>query len=241
MVLLSKIKLLTFDATNTLLKFCVSPWKYYAEVAEKHGYHVKEEQIKKQFLGTYKILSKTHPNFGRESILWENWWRKIVEGTFKDSIDDKDKVKSISNILIEDYKTPKCWCAADGALDLLTHIRNQGIELGVISNFDPRLHEVLHQLNLTTYFKFVLTSYEVGYNKPDKAIFQLAKMQTKFNISSEECLHIGDDYEKDFEGAKGAGWEAILVTEDWQEHWDIKPKQCYRNLSELKKELAEYH
>ena len=30
------------------------------------------------------------------------------------------------------------------------------------------------------------------------------------NASAEEILHLGDSYSRDFEGAKGAGWSALL-------------------------------
>ncbi|CAH4038994.1 rhythmically expressed gene 2 protein-like [Pieris brassicae] len=229
-----KVKLITFDATNTILKFCVSPWKFYANVAEKYGYQIHEDEIKKQFLHTYKTLTKRHPNFGRESILWENWWREIVQGTFKGKIKDNEHIKCISNKLIQDYKSSKCWCPADGAVDILEHVKSQCSDIGIVSNFDPRLHEILQNLNLSSYFKFILTSYEIGYSKPNIKIFESAIEHSKLNLLTDECLHIGDDYEKDYLGAKKAGWQAMLVTNNTSGLGDIKPLHCFKNLHELK-------
>ncbi|XP_047524908.1 rhythmically expressed gene 2 protein-like [Pieris napi] len=229
----SKVKLITFDATNTLLKLCVSPWKYYANVAEKYGYQIHEDEIKKQFLYTYKMLTIRHPNFGKESILWENWWSEIVQGTFAEKIKDNEHIKCIGNKLIQDYKSPKCWCPADGAVDILEHVKSQ-CDIGIVSNFDPRLHEILENLNLSSYFKFILTSYEIGYSKPDKKIFESAIEHSKLNLFTDECLHIGDDYKKDYLGAKKAGWQAILVTNNISGLGDINPLHYFKNLHELK-------
>lgn len=233
----SKLKLITFDATNTILKFYISPWKIYAKVAEDHGYRVHEEEIKKHFISTYKVLAKKHPNFGKESILWQNWWREVVQGTFKDTIKDTYHLKCITNDLIEDYKSPKCWSPAEGASDLLEYLKSRYSNLGVVSNFDPRLHEILQKLNLSSYFNFVLTSYELGYSKPDNKIFEAAIKHSQLEVLSSECLHIGDDYENDYMGAKKAGWHAILITDSTSDIKDVKPKLSFKNLHELKKAI----
>ncbi|CAG4941858.1 unnamed protein product [Colias eurytheme] len=229
----NKIKLVTFDATNTLLKFCTSPWDYYSKVASEQGYKVTEDVIKDQFFKSYRVLSKDYPNFGRGTIHWDNWWRRIVHATFSDQIKDTAAINRIATTLIEDYKTPKCWCHANGSLELLKYLIENGVTMGVISNFDPRLHEILSKMSLHSYFKFVLTSYEVGYSKPDRRIFDLALKLSSEPVLPNECLHIGDDFKKDYEGAKGAGWHGILVTDNKSSLGQLNPKHHCHNLTEL--------
>lgn len=53
-------------------------------------------------------------------------------------------------------------------------LRQYPVKIGVISNWDDRLHKVLEAMKLRPYFDFVLTSTVVGVEKPDSAIFQLA-------------------------------------------------------------------
>jgi FMN phosphatase YigB (HAD superfamily) len=70
----------------------------------------------------------------------------------------------------------------------------------------------------------VITSYEAGEEKPHRLIFDVAKRQAcKFvpngNLSSAMdgswvCLHVGDDYEKDYKGAIAAGWSSQLLSRD---------------------------
>lgn len=205
--------MVTLDATNTILKFRVPAWQYYAEVAQDFGYSVDAQQVKTQSLNSFKIIGKKHPNFGRDTIRWEEWWRKFVKSSFAGLLPAAADVDGIAKRLIEDFKTTKCWCSADGSENLLTLLRDKGISIGVISNYDPRLHEVLNNVSLGSHFDFIITSYDVGFSKPDKRIFDCAMQELKESVVPSECLHIGDDVKKDYEGARAAGWHSVLVND----------------------------
>ncbi|XP_034839427.1 rhythmically expressed gene 2 protein-like [Maniola hyperantus] len=205
------IKLITFDVTNTLLRFRIPPYDYYASVARCHGFKGTGVDLKNQLHISYKDLSKQHPNFGKNSISWNNWWSRVIELTFQGRL-PTEKINEISQQLIEDFKTPTCWKVADGGTDLIRLLKKFGIIVGVISNFDPRLHDILTNMKIHSCFDFILTSYEVGVCKPDKKIFECAQDYYGNNISSQQCLHIGDDLENDYNGAKAVGWHALLIT-----------------------------
>lgn len=233
MMNLHGIKLVTFDATNTLLRFRMLPYDYYALVARSHGFKGTGVDIKNQFLRSYRELTKRHPNFGRDSISWERWWTSIIEMTFEGHLPEHAKVDAISKQLIADFKTPTCWQVADGGVECINLLKKCGKVVGVISNFDPRLHNILTNLSINSCFEFVLTSYEAGVCKPDTKIFALAQAQYGSNILPRECLHIGDDLEKDYNGARNAGWQALLVTDK-----SIKCVSSYSSLNELYKAIG---
>ncbi|GES63426.1 haloacid dehalogenase-like hydrolase [Aspergillus terreus] len=59
----------------------------------------------------------------------------------------------------------------------------------------------------------VVTSYEAGEEKPSPRIFEVARRQAARaarqaadNADSWTCVHVGDDYEKDYRAAINAGW-----------------------------------
>ncbi|OCK76663.1 hypothetical protein K432DRAFT_283642, partial [Lepidopterella palustris CBS 459.81] len=70
---------------------------------------------------------------------------------------------------------------------------------------------------------FVVLSYDVGYEKPDHRIFNAAKKLFEETLAERsmkaeeqfvddfELLHIGDDVEKDYFGAKNVGWNALVL------------------------------
>ena len=63
---------------------------------------------------------------------------------------------------------------------------------------------------------FVVTSYDVGAEKPDRRIFDAAKVCAALPDDEADVehvyLHIGDDSIKDGQGAIEAGWNAACVS-----------------------------
>lgn len=64
----------------------------------------------------------------------------------------------------------------------------------------------------------VLTSTDVGVRKPDPRIFQEAARW--LGLTPSEVLHVGDRWEHDVEGARGAGMGAALYRGLWPRYWD---------------------
>lgn len=112
--------------------------------------------------------------------------------------------------------------------------------VGVITNSDPRVPDVLSSLGLRVSplryggetkgdregqwdVDFTVMSYDVGHEKPDRCIFEaaekmlgedlLSKPDAKETVHGAEWrkVYVGDEYEKDVVGAVGAGWNAVLI------------------------------
>lgn len=232
-MVLKGIKLVTFDATNTLLKFRVPPWEHYAVVARDHGFAGTPDDLKCRLLDSYKIMWSKYPNFGKSKINWENWWRQVVTLTFKGQLPGNANINCIADRLIEEFKTSKCWCTAEGCHKLVRLLRKSGMSIGVISNFDPRLNDILQNVQLHQNFDFIITSYEIGYSKPDRRIFKHALEKCNKSIDPSECIHIGDDVKKDYEGARAAGWHALLVGSKVQNEKPPAPQHVFSNLEDL--------
>jgi putative hydrolase of the HAD superfamily len=65
---------------------------------------------------------------------------------------------------------------------------------------------------LTAKVDFVLISEEVGFHKPDKAIFDLAL--AKAGATAQCSLFVGDTPSTDIDGARNAGLHAALIDVD---------------------------
>ena len=61
---------------------------------------------------------------------------------------------------------------------------------------------------LKPFFEHIIISEEVGTQKPDKAIFEIA-MQRAGTVA-DECIMIGDNYNTDIVGAKAAGMDQVF-------------------------------
>lgn len=89
-----------------------------------------------------------------------------------------------------------------GAEAALARLRSAGLALACVSDWDIGLSWQLERIGLTPYFDAVVTSSEVGAEKPDPAVFRAAL--ERLGVAAERALHVGDG-DGDREGALAAG------------------------------------
>ena len=105
------------------------------------------------------------------------------------------------------------WCRTmPGTAEALDRLRAAGLRLAVVSNSDGRVEEALTAAGIRDRFEVVLDSALVGVEKPDPAIFRAAL--AALGVSPEEALYVGDLYDVDVVGARGAGIEAALLVSE---------------------------
>ncbi|XP_037938795.1 rhythmically expressed gene 2 protein [Teleopsis dalmanni] len=224
---LARMRLITFDVTNTLLVYRSSRVKQYGELGALFGVLCDDNDLARNFKSNWQRLNKTYPNFGRKSnIEYQQWWRLLVQDTFADSGAKipAEKLEDFTEHLVELYKTSMCWQHCNHSIELLKELRKQQQlavaesrkppVLGVIANFDPRLDTVLTNMKIKEYFDFTLNSYDCEVEKPNREIFEMAIERSKLNeLKPDECLHIGDGPTTDYLAAKALGWHSALIHE----------------------------
>lgn len=85
----------------------------------------------------------------------------------------------------------------------------QRYRIGVISNADGKIEDVLRQCGIADCFRSITDSGLVGYEKPHPEIFRRALETLK--AKPNESLYVGDVYSVDYAGATGAGLHAVLM------------------------------
>ena len=91
------------------------------------------------------------------------------------------------------------------ALDALAHL-----PLGVITNgVDQQQRDKLTRTGIADRFAVVVTSDASKVSKPDPRIFHHAA--AALGVRPAECVHVGDDWQKDAEGATAAGFRPIWL------------------------------
>lgn len=83
-------------------------------------------------------------------------------------------------------------------------------KLGVISDFmvEGGIESLLDHFDLNQYFDFVITSIGIGMRKPSFEIYQAA--YDLCSCSKEDLVYIGDNYDRDYLGARAFGIEGIF-------------------------------
>jgi putative hydrolase of the HAD superfamily len=89
-----------------------------------------------------------------------------------------------------------------GAQDALVRLRNAGLVLACVSNWDVSLGAHLERSGLDGLFGTAVSSAEAGAAKPDPAVFRVALQQ--LGVPAGRALHVGDG-DTDREGAAAAG------------------------------------
>jgi len=102
------------------------------------------------------------------------------------------------------------WRVIEGVYETLSMLKGR-YRLGVVSNFDPTLSQLLESVDLLRYFETIIVSSLIGIEKPDPKILEIAC--SKLEIHPEDALYIGD-HPFDVLCAKEAGMPVVWICEE---------------------------
>lgn len=91
----------------------------------------------------------------------------------------------------------------------LARLRALGLRLVVVSNANGRLAALLDRVGLARWFDTILDSHELGVEKPDPRIFEIALAHA--GVNADRAIHVGDLYHVDVVGARAAGVRPVLL------------------------------
>jgi putative hydrolase of the HAD superfamily len=115
----------------------------------------------------------------------------------------------------------------DDALPVLRELKDRGFKIGITSNWESWLSELLVAKNLSDLVDFAAISGVVGFEKPDRRLFEEAIRAA--DLPAGAMLHVGDSLVADVQGAMAAGLRAILLDRGGR-----RPKPQVRTVSSLR-------
>lgn len=205
------IDMVFFDAGETLIHPRPSFPQLFASVCGEFGVRVDLAELAK---ATRRLMSRVEEEQRkgytftddpeRSRRFWLDFYRELACGFGYRGGED-----GLPHRLYEVFSLPDNYTAYSDAVETLWVLGELGISLGLISNFEPWLHELLERLGLAPFFKVVVVSGEVGMEKPNPGIFRLALQRA--GVDAERALHVGDSPVSDYRGAREAGMRAILL------------------------------
>ena len=208
------LRAVLFDASGTLIAPREPIGTTYARVARDFGVEIPAWRLDDAFrriLGGAPPL--VFPDAAEDAIdaLERDWWREQVRSTFL-AADGTARFRDFDACferLFDAYARPELWRATPGAVKALAELRDRGLGLAVVSNFDRRLPALLDALGLGVYLATVVLPSDAGAAKPDPRIFRLAL--ERLGASAEQALFVGDDASRDLAGARAVGIRAAHV------------------------------
>ncbi|RAQ50968.1 haloacid dehalogenase-like hydrolase [Aspergillus flavus] len=155
----------------------------------------------------YALYDDVGPFFSHIRAVKENGGRlgpfeRVVVGVVSNSDDRVPAVLKSLGLRVGD-------CRAD-----------EGVDSMRLSGFEERSSSEMTEGSGVTDgvsdIDLVITSYEAGVEKPSPRIFEVARRQAKALTRVEDlgdwtCVHVGDDVDKDYRAAVGAGWDGYFL------------------------------
>jgi len=200
------VRAVFFDAGNTLIRMDDAA---IAAALGRHGVAVTADDVQRaEWRARVRLdaslqpgASTEHPDTGERYVVY------VLEEL---GVRDGATVAALA-AWRRSYNPPQgLWTAVEpGAAEALALAREAGLRTAVISNSNGTVAAILDRLGLGPHLDFVIDSSEVGVEKPDPRIFQIAL--DRAGLRAHEAAYVGDLYSIDVVGARAAGLSAILM------------------------------
>ena len=207
-------KVIFLDAVGTLFGIRGTVGEIYSAIAAKTGVIVSPESLNVAFLKSFKTsppLAFAEAELDQIPELEFQWWQAIAENAFTEvgATAQFSDFSAFFNQLYGHFATGDPWYLYPDVLPTLTAWQTQRIELGIISNFDSRIYNVLEVLKIRHFFRSITISSFTGSAKPDRTIFAAAL--EKHDCFPRQAWHIGDSLQEDYYAAKALGMKPFLI------------------------------
>ena len=191
------IKAVIFDMYETLITHYECPLYFSAEMAADAG--IPEEKFRKSWRETE--TERTIGNLSLEEIL-----ERILR---ENNSYSEEKLKYIAAKRIY-TKEETFRHLHKEIIPLLMSLKEENIQIGLISNCFSEEAKVIKKSILYPYFDVPLLSYDEGLQKPDLEIFQ--RCLERLQVLPQECLDVGDGGSFELEAAEKMGMKAVQAT-----------------------------
>ena len=141
----------------------------------------------------------------------EAWWGHVgglLEEAYVGAGIGQPRAATLAGLARRRYVDPaQTWQVFPDTVPALAGLRRDGWRHVVLSNHVPELPGMVEALGLGDLVDAVVTSAEIGYEKPHPEAYACARRVCR----GEARWMIGDNYDADVAGAEAAGLQAVLV------------------------------
>lgn len=130
------------------------------------------------------------------------------------------------------YEWNICMKPLEGSVKLCEDARKWGYQTYILSNAAQSFYDYFPRFSSLDEFDGAVVSSDVHLIKPDVRIYEY--LLEKYQLNPQECLFL-DDREDNVEGARKAGMQAILFTEDYESLRQFLMKNAGIDNGEVKK------
>lgn len=211
---MTDVRAVFFDAGETLVYPHPSFVELFAEVLWEHGHRVDPEELQElihassdrfnELMQSEKALNwSTSPE--RSRALWDLAYRMFLAETDVPEADHDGLVGA----LYERFRSIASYRLYPDVLPTLQQLRDARVTIGLISNFEDWLEQLLETLEVSPFLEVSVISGIEGVEKPDTRIFEIALERA--GIEAGSSVYVGDNPIFDAEPAQRAGMIPVLI------------------------------
>jgi len=205
------IEIVFLDAGETILHPHPSFPELFARTCAEHGYDVSPEEVAPVLYGMVRDMGTVAAEIGVPApsttaagsyALWTHIYRRCLDGL-------GIPVDTLPDELYQVFSDSATYRLYPDALPAVDRLRADGYRVGLISNFEGWLEEMLVELQAGDVFEVSVISGLVGVEKPDPRIYEIALELA--GVQSDVAVHVGDSIRLDVEPATSVGIKAVLL------------------------------
>jgi putative hydrolase of the HAD superfamily len=193
-----------FDAVDTLLAPAPSFQGRFVAVAAEHGVPLEEAAVDAALGAAAREAAwpEDWTDPATQRAFWLGFYREVL-GSLGHTTEE------LAEALFLAFSDPAGYRLFDDVRPALDELARRGITLGLVSNFEPWLDEVLALQGIADRFAAVAISGTLGVAKPDPRIFKAALDEAGADPAA--TVHVGDQPVNDVAGALAAGITPVLI------------------------------
>lgn len=209
---------LLLDAGNTIVFFDVEA---AATVLREAGHVVAPAALRAAEGPAKRRYERELREGGAHADSWFTYMSTLLDEAGVTRRDDATHTRELVATLRREHDRFNLWRSVPaGVAEALDRARDAGTVLGVVSNSEGHIAELLEAVGLASRFAVIVDSAIEGVQKPDPIIWHRAL--ERIRVAPEDALYAGDVPSVDVEGARGAGLAAVLI--DTYAQYDDDPR-----------------
>lgn len=207
------IKVVFFDMVGTLARFVPAAEDLLVAAARAQGIPLSQKDARRGFAAAGEWWNRQmggRPLPKRQGGEWDALYTAFDQRVLREAglHLEAQLARRLMDAVMEGSGEPR-FELYDDVLPALKLLLEQDKMLGVLSNIGQELPAIVEALGLKEHFIWLVSAAAARASKPNPRIFHWALEQAA--VPPKDAAHVGDQYETDVLGARGAGLWPILV------------------------------
>ena len=199
-----------FDAGETLVHPVPSFPELFARIVHDAGHHRDPDAV----VAASAAVRRRFSEASRDGLLWtltpessREFWLGVYEQMLRSL--DLPSADGLRDTLYDGFTDLGNYALFDDVAETLDALGATGTTLGIVSNFEAWLDELLSVLDVRERFPVRVISGIDGMEKPDPRIYELAL--TRAAATASEVAFVGDNPEFDIDPPAALGMFPVLI------------------------------